>query len=70
MEKILKQKSLFSLVLVVLVSVLSGVIAVSGFALGDLQAVIYSAIPEMCGLFLIAISVDHIQQEIDDLWDM
>ena len=64
MEKILKQKSLFSLVLVVLVSVLSGVIAVSGFALGDLQAVIYSAILE------IAISVDHIQQEIDDLWDM
>ena len=70
MEKILRQKSLFSIVLVLLLSVLCGVIAVAGFALGDLQAVLYSGVLEMCGLFLIAICVDSVMQQIDDMEGM
>ena len=38
--------------------------------LGDFQAVLYSAVLEMCGLFIICIMIDAIQQQIEDICEM
>ena len=63
-------KGVLSAALVLVTSFVCGVIAIVGFALGDFQAVLYSAALEMCGLFIIAIMIDAIQQQIEDICEM
>lgn len=70
MEKYIVRKGVLSAALMLVVSFLSGIIAVAGFVLGDFQAVLYSAILEMCGLFIICIMIDAIQQQIEDICEM
>lgn len=69
MEKYIVRKGVLSAALMLVVSFLSGIIAVAGFVLGDFQAVLYSAILEMCGLFIICLMIDYIQQQIEDICD-
>lgn len=69
MEKYIVRKGVLSAALVVIVSFVSGFIAVTGFVLGDFQAVLYSAILEMCGLFIICVMIDAIQQQIEDFYN-
>lgn len=59
-----------SAALVLVTSFVCGIIAIVGFVLGDFQAVLYSAILEMCGLFIICVMIDAIQQQIDDIYEM
>lgn len=68
MEKYIVRKGVLSAALVTLVSFVCGIIAIAGFVLGDFQAVLYSAILEMCGLFIICVMVDYIQQQIEDIY--
>lgn len=63
-------KGVLSAVLVLITSFVCGVIAIVGFVLGDFQAVLYSAVLEMCGLFIIAIMIDAIHQQIEDFYEM
>ena len=70
MEKYIVRKGVLSAALVLVTSFVCGIIAIVGFVLGDFQAVLYSAILEMCGLFIIAIMIDAIQQQIADLCEM
>ena len=69
MEKNYVSKGVLSAALVVIVSFVSGFIAIAGFVLGDFQAVLYSAILEMCGIFIICVMIDSIQQQIEDFCD-
>ena len=69
MEKNYVSKSVLSAALVVIVSFVSGFIAIAGFVLGDFQAVLYSAILEMWGIFIICVMIDSIQQQIEDFCD-
>ena len=69
MEKNYVSKSVLSAALLVIVSFVSGFIAIAGFVLGDFQAVLYSAILEMCGIFIICVMIDSIQQQIEDFCD-
>ena len=68
MEKYIVRKGVLSAALIIAVSFMSGIIAIAGFVLGDFQAVLYSAILEMCGLFIICVMIDYIQQ-IEDICD-
>ena len=63
-------KGLLSAALVLVTSFVCGVIAIVGFVLGDFQAVLYSAALEMCGLFIISVMIDDIQQQIEDFCEM
>ena len=63
-------KGVLSAALILVTSFLCGIIAIAGFLLGDFQAVLYSAALEMCGLFIICIMIDSIQQQIEDLCEM
>ena len=63
-------KGVLSAALILVTSFVCGIIAIAGFLLGDFQAVLYSAVLEMCGLFIIAIMIDAIQQQIDDICEM
>ena len=63
-------KGVLSAALVLVTSFVCGVIAIVGFALGDFQAVLYSAALEMCGLFIISVMIDSIQQQIEDFCEM
>jgi hypothetical protein len=63
-------KGVLSAALILVTSFVCGIIAIAGFLLGDFQAVLYSAVLEMCGLFIIAIMIDTIQQQIDDICEM
>ena len=63
-------KSVLSAALVLITSFVCGIIAIVGFVLGDFQAVLYSAILEMCGLFIICLMIDAIQQQIEDIYEM
>lgn len=63
-------KGVLSSALILVTSFVCGIIAIAGFLLGDFQAVLYSAVLEMCGLFIIAIMIDTIQQQIDDICEM
>ena len=67
MEKYIVRKGVLSAALVLVTSFVCGIIAIVGFVLGDFQAVLYSAVLEMCGLFIIAIMIDAIQKQIEDL---
>ena len=69
MEKYIVRKGVLSAALVAIVSFVCGVIAIAGFVLGDFQAVLYSAILEMCGIFIICVMIDSIQQQIEDFCD-
>lgn len=69
MEKYIVRKGVLSAALVLFTSFVCGIIAIAGFLLGDFQAVLYSAVLEMCGLFIICIMIDSIQQQIDDICD-
>ena len=69
MEKYILRKCVLSAALLAIVSFVCGIIAVAGFLLGDFQAVLYSAILEMCGLFIVWIMSDAIQQQIEDICD-
>lgn len=69
MEKYIVRKGVLSAALMLVVSFLSGIIAIAGFVLGDFQAVLYSAVLEMCGLFIISVMIDYIQQQIEDICD-
>ena len=69
MKKYIVRKGVLSAALIVIVSFASGIIAITGFVLGDFQAVLYSAILEMCGLFIVSVMIDYIQQQIDDICD-
>lgn len=62
-------KGVLSAALVLVTSFVCGIIAIVGFVLGDFQAVLYSAILEMCGLFIVWIMTDAIQQQIEDICD-
>ena len=62
-------KGVLSAALVAIVSFVCGFIAIVGFVLGDFQAVLYSAVLEMCGIFVICIMIDAIQQQIEDICD-
>ena len=62
-------KGVLSAALVLVTSFVCGIIA-AGFLLGDFQAVLYSAVLEMCGLFIICIMIDAIQQQIEDICEM
>lgn len=62
-------KGVLSAALILVTSFVCGIIAIAGFLLGDFQAVLYSAVLEMCGLFIIAIMIDSIQKQIDDICD-
>ena len=63
-------KGVLSAALVLVTSFVCGIIAIAGFLLGDFQAVLYSAALEMCGLFIICIMIDSIQQQIEDFCEM
>ena len=63
-------KGVLSAALILVTSFVCGIIAIAGFLLGDFQAVLYSAVLEMCGLFIIAIMIDVIQQQIEDICEM
>ena len=63
-------KGVISAALVLVTSFVCGIIAISGFLLGDFQAVLYSAALEMCGLFIISVMIDSIQQQIEDFCEM
>ncbi len=67
MEKYIVRKGVLSAALVLVTSFVCGIIAIVGFALGDFQAVLYSAVLEMCGLFIISVMIDSIQKQIEDL---
>ena len=69
MEKYIVRKGVLSAALVLVTSFVCGFIAIVGFVLGDFQAVLYSAVLEMCGLFIICIMIDSIQQQIEDICD-
>lgn len=70
MEKYIVRKGVLSAALMVIVSFVCGFIAIVGFVLGDFQAVLYSAVLEMCGLFIISVMIDAIHQQIDDICEM
>ena len=70
MEKYIVRKGVLSAALVLVTSFVCGIIAIVGFVLGDFQAVLYSSVLEMCGLFIICIMIDSIQQQIEDLCEM
>lgn len=70
MEKYIVRNGVLSAALLLVTSFVCGIIAIVGFVLGDFQAVLYSAVLEMCGLFIIAIMIDSIQQQIEDLCEM
>ena len=70
MEKYIVRKGVLSAALVAIVSFVCGFIAIVGFVLGDFQAVLYSAVLEMCGIFVICTMIDSIQQQIDDICEM
>lgn len=63
-------KGVLSAALVLVTSFVCGIIAIVGFLLGDFQAVLYSAALEMCGLFIISVMIDSIQQQIEDFCEM
>lgn len=69
MEKYIVRKGVLSAALIVIVSFVCGIIAIAGFVLGDFQAVLYSAILEMFGLFIVYVMIDYIQQQIEDICD-
>ena len=69
MEKYIVRKGVLSAALLLVTSFACGIIAIVGFVLGDFQAVLYSAVLEMCGLFIICIMIDAIQQQIEDICD-
>lgn len=69
MEKYIVRKGVLSAALVLVTSFVCGIIAIVGIVLGDFQAVLYSAILEMCGLFIVWIMTDVIQQQIEDICD-
>ena len=70
MEKYIVRKGVLYAALVTIVSFVCGFIAIVGFVLGDFQAVLYSAVLEMCGIFVICIMIDTIQQQIEDIYEM
>ena len=70
MEKYIVSKGVLSAALVLVTSFVCGIVAIVGFVLGDFQAVLYSAILEMCGLFIICVMIDAIQQQIEDIYEM
>ena len=70
MEKYIVKKGVLSAALVLVTSFVCGIIAIVGFVLGDFQAVLYSAVLEMCGLFIISVMIDYIQKQIEDLCEM
>ena len=70
MEKYIVRKGVLSAALVAIVSFVCGFIAIVGFVLGDFQAVLYSAVLEMCGIFVICTMIDSIQQQIEDICEM
>ena len=70
MEKYIVRKGVLSAALVLVTSFVCGIIAIVGFVLGDFQAVLYSAALEMCGLFIISVMIDAIQQQIEDFCEM
>ena len=70
MEKYIVRKGVLYAALVTIVSFVCGFIAIVGFVLGDFQAVLYSAALEMCGIFVICIMIDTIQQQIEDICEM
>ena len=70
MEKYIVRKGVLSAALVAIVSFVCGIVAIVGFVLGDFQAVLYSAVLEMCGIFVICIMIDAIQQKIEDICEM
>ena len=63
-------KGVLSAALILVTSFVCGIIAIAGFLLGDFQAVLYSAVLEMCGLFIICMMTDAIQQQIEDICEM
>ena len=63
-------KGVLSSALVLVTSFVCGIIAIAGFVLGDFQAVLYSAVLEMCGLFIISVMIDSIQKQIEDFCEM
>lgn len=63
-------KGVLSAALILVTSFVCGIIAIAGFLLGDFQAVLYSAVLEMCGLFIICIMIDSIQKQIEDICEM
>ena len=63
-------KGVLSAALILVTSFVCGIIAIAGFLLGDFQAVLYSAVLEICGLFVICIMIDAIQQQIEDICEM
>ena len=63
-------KGVLSAALILVTSFVCGIIAIAGFLLGDFQAVLYSAALEMCGIFVICIMIDTIQQQIEDICEM
>lgn len=69
MEKYIVRKGVLSAALVLVTSFVCGIIAIVGFVLGDFQAVLYSAVLEMCGLFIISVMIDSIQKQIEDICD-
>lgn len=70
MEKYIVRKGVLSAALVLVTSFVCGIIAIVGFVLGDFQAVLYSAVLEMCGLFIISVMIDSIQKQIEDICEM
>ena len=69
MEKYIVRKGVLYAALILVTSFVCGIIAIVGFVLGDFQAVLYSAVLEMCGIFVICIMIDAIQQQIEDICD-
>lgn len=63
-------KGVLSAALVSVTSFVCGIIAIAGFLPGDFQAVLYSAVLEMFGLFIICVMIDAIQQQIEDICEM
>lgn len=66
MEKIKLEKSVLAFVQGVVLSVIAAFICGVGFVLEDVQAILYAAILEMCGLFVIGVFVDNFDAKIEE----
>ena len=68
MERFIRKRAILlsAIVLTIACSFIMGL----GFVLGDFQAVLFSLIFEMCGLFVIGLFLDGQIQQMEDLQEM
>lgn len=68
MERFIRRNSVFASAIVL--SIVCAFLMGLGFVLGDFQAVLFSLILEMCGLFVIGLFLDGQIQQMEDFREM